>query len=322
MLPQKMPFGKVYWAMMAFLSLFIFSQVSFADPSGEKTPESQRCIRADEQFEFAEHYFSRGDYDRAGDEFERFVYFFPEDSRGVNARYEIGKSRFAAGQFDKAKAAFVDLIKAFPKTGPALKAHVDLSRCYMKLNDPDQAIKSLEHLIFISSDPDMIDPAWYETGWIFVDTANWDLAKSSFSRISSKNKADFEIENLVEELQKAQDIPKKNPRLAGFLSVVPGSGYLYCGRPKDALTAFLLNGGLIWAAVSAFENDNPALGAVVGFVESGFYAGNIYGGISSAHKYNKSRTQNFIEKLKSQNKINLTMNFETKQIGLLFETEF
>ncbi len=321
--------GLVFAVMGLFFCISIGS-TAFADDSPEPSQIAapKRCISADEQLQFAAHYFSKGDYERAAAEYERFIYFFPDDDRVAKARYGIGKSWFGAGRFDKAKTAFVDLIKASPKTDLALRAHIDLSRCHMKLNDPLQAVISLEHLIFLSTDPVMpvmpvmIDTAWYETGWIFVETADWDAARSSFDRISSKNRADYEIQNLVAELHKAEDIPQKKPGLAGFLSVIPGGGYLYCGRPKDALTAFLLNGGLIWAAVSAFKNDNPALGAVIGFVESGFYAGNIYGGISSAHKYNKNQTQHFIDTLKKQNRINLLMDVDKKRVGLVFETGF
>ena len=34
---------------------------------------------------------------------------------------------------------------------------------------------------------------------------------------------------------------------------------------------------------------NTPLAAVISFVEFGFYAGNIYGAVSSAHKYNRDR---------------------------------
>jgi hypothetical protein len=37
---------------------------------------------------------------------------------------------------------------------------------------------------------------------------------------------------------------------------------------------------------------------VITFVEVGFYAGNFYGAITSAHKYNRSKTGQFIDKLK------------------------
>ena len=52
--------------------------------------------------------------------------------------------------------------------------------------------------------------------------------------------------------------------------------------------SFLFNTGMICAACLAFDHDNPALGSVIAFVETGFYSGNIYGSITAAHKYNKA----------------------------------
>ena len=49
-------------------------------------------INADMQFNFADQYFFNKDYSRAISEYNRFVYFFPEDKRAGLARYRIGMS--------------------------------------------------------------------------------------------------------------------------------------------------------------------------------------------------------------------------------------
>ena len=41
---------------------------------------------------------------------------------------------------------------------------------------------------------------------------------------------------------------------AGILSIIPGTGHLYCGRYKDATLAFILNTAMIYAACEAFDN--------------------------------------------------------------------
>lgn len=43
---------------------------------------------------------------------------------------------------------------------------------------------------------------------------------------------------ISEELEKEKQIARKNPRLAGFLSILPGAGQFYCERYQDALVAF------------------------------------------------------------------------------------
>jgi hypothetical protein len=115
----------------------------------------------------------------------------------------------------------------------------------------------------------------------------------------------YNLEKLLYELDQEKQLKRKSPRVAGVLSIIPGGGFAYTGRYQDALMALVINGGLIWAAYEAFDNDLPALGTCISIVGFGFYAGNIYGGASSAHKYNYKQTQNFIEQLKSNTRISV-----------------
>ena len=110
--------------------------------------------------------------------------------------------------------------------------------------------------------------------------------------------------------------------MAGALAILPGTGYLYCNRPRDALISFLINGGLIFAAYEAFDNDMVALGGVISFVEIGFYSGNIYGSISSAHKYNQDQDRRFVDRLKENLRVNLSSRPENKGLELSFQYRF
>jgi hypothetical protein len=94
---------------------------------------------------------------------------------------------------------------------------------------------------------------------------------------------------LISLVKETRAVHQKDPVLAGIFALVPGGGFLYTGRFRDALTAFGLNAGLIWAAYTAFDHDNPALGGVISFVEAGFYTGGIYGSVSAAHKHNHAQ---------------------------------
>ena len=73
------------------------------------------------------------------------------------------------------------------------------------------------------------------------------------------------------------------------------------------MAAFLINAGLIWAAWEAFDDEQYALGSVITFVEFGFYAGNIYGAVSGAHKYNRDRVSEFRERLNQRRQISLSL---------------
>jgi hypothetical protein len=82
--------------------------------------------------------------------------------------------------------------------------------------------------------------------------------------MSSGGPLDGHKNELTHRIRDARAMPEKSPVLAGLFAVVPGGGFLYTGRIKDAAAAFLLNAGLGLAAWKAFDQGNPALGAVVG----------------------------------------------------------
>ena len=97
-------------------------------------------------------------------------------------------------------------------------------------------------------------------------------------------------------------LPYKSPSTAGVLAaVLPGSGHVYCDRYKDGVVAFLLNGLFIWATLEAFDNDQEVLGGILGFLELGWYSGNIYSAVNTAHKYNRSLKNDYLKNLPELN---------------------
>ena len=97
-----------------------------------------------------------------------------------------------------------------------------------------------------------------------------------------------------------QYIPSKSPSLAGVFYIFPGGGYAYCGRFNDALISLVINSACAAAACESFDKDLNVLGGMIAAVGIGFYGGNIYGGVASAHKYNKTKKIEFINNLKNQ----------------------
>jgi TM2 domain-containing membrane protein YozV len=137
-------------------------------------------------------------------------------------------------------------------------------------------------------------------GWIHVESGAWPQAADAFEAIQAPNRSRFRIDELTASLAAHGDIAYKNPSLAGFLSIVPGAGQLYCRRPKDALIAFGVNTVFILAAIEAFNNELYAMGSLLTIAELGFYTGNIYNAVSSAHKYNRKQTEDFIRDLRQR----------------------
>ncbi len=261
---------------------------------------NQVILDADQQYQYAEICFARGDYETATGEFKRFMHFFPEDTRVEKAMFAIAMSDYHRERYQEAIAAFTDVKDRFPNTPLSIRATFMMSDCYLRLKDTGNAIITLHNLLEQTDDADVRDQAHNAMGWIYIERGEFEKARAVFQKIGLKNQTRYAVDMLSEELEKDVLIPWKNPQAAGFLSILPGGGYLYCERYQDALVAFLLNGALILASWQAFDQGNPALGSVIAAVEFGFYAGNIYGGIASAHKYNDQKTHDFIESLKEK----------------------
>lgn len=90
----------------------------------------------------------------------------------------------------------------------------------------------------------------------------------------------------------AIDMKLKSPWLSGILStIVPGTGKIYTGDWQDGLIAMALIGTSAWQSYRGFSKDGikSPFGWLMGAVGAGFYAGNIYGSIKSANKYNNQK---------------------------------
>jgi tetratricopeptide (TPR) repeat protein len=278
-------------------------------------------IDSEKQLEFAEDAFAAADYSLAVTEYKRFIYFFPEDKRVELAMYKIGLSYFNGRRLKEAIDSFEAVIERFGESDLSVTSYFMISESYVWIKEFGPAITNLRNLIAITDDSDVRDEAYYRTGWIYLETASWEKARLSFQKISERNRNKYLLERLAAELDKTGSISKKDPALAGVLSVVPGAGYVYCERYRDALIAFLVNGALIFAAYESFDKEHNALGGLLSVVGLGFYAGNVYGAVNSAHKYNRTQTFKFVEELKQHLKVNLSAGRE-KAVILSFQYRF
>jgi len=309
-------------AAAATFLLLVAVKLSIADDGLHSGRNARLTITAEQQFAFAEKYFLSGEYYRAIGEYERFLFFFSEDPRQETAMHRIGMAYFRGEQYADAINAFNRLIDRFNDTKLAVNVYLMISECHSRLNQPAQALANLQSLLSLSDDTSIQDEAYCRIGWLHVEMAAWEKARSVFARVSPAGRDKYRLQRLHEELKGNERIQTKSPGAAGFLSILPGAGYAYLGRYRDALTAFLVNGGLIYGAITAFEDDNPALGGVVTFVGSGFYFGNIFGAMSGAHKHNRSQTMSFIERLKANTKIHISADRRRKKVWLAIRYNF
>jgi len=89
--------------------------------------------------------------------------------------------------------------------------------------------------------------------------------------------------------------PRRSPTVGGLLGLVPGLGYAYSGEYANGLRSLLLNALFIAAMVETADEEQWALFAAAGFFEVTFYTGSIYGGVDSAHRFNRERLDDALD---------------------------
>jgi len=279
-------------------------------------------IDPERQFQFAEHYFQNGEYYRAIGEYERFIYFFPLSDKVELARYKIGLSFLNGEQYTEAIKAFNALIEDYKNTGYALKSYLKISRACILLKRYDAALTGIKNLITIAPNKEIKDEAYYQGGWVYLEMGLWEKAHKYFEEISVQNRKKYNLKEVLIGLDRKLPLKRKNPTTAGLLAILPGVGHLYCERKKDALISFLLNGAMIYAAYEAFDHDLDVIGGIITFFELGFYSGNIYSAVGSAHKYNRDEKGKFLDYLKKNTKIDISLGKHHGGESLLLVCKF
>lgn len=279
--------------------ILVCTLVLVPDAGAQDTP---LVITPARQFDYAQKLFSEKDYETALVEYKRFVHFFPGHSNLNRANFQIARCLFHLKKYHESAAAFNKIILKNENTAITNQAVFLQSDAFLKLGNKGYAQIVLQNYLHITNDPDIKDKIYAKLGRLYLQQADTGgqepLIKANhyFSKISPPNRERLSIDQYTDLIRKIENTPKKSPVAAGLFSIVPGGGFLYCERPKDALVTFLLNTGLMFAAWQAYDNDNEALAGVIGFVETGFYSGNIYGAISSAHKYNRHQILKILDK--------------------------
>ena len=124
---------------------------------------------------------------------------------------------------------------------------------------------------------------------------NWEKAY----QISQTNVArmNFKIMGLKHIAEKSYGAKRKSPWLAALMSVVlPGSGKAYCGYWGDGAISFTFTASTAFFAIRGFNKygTRSVYPWIIGGLAVSYYAANIYGGATSAKRYNNNLDYSFI----------------------------
>ena len=254
----------------------------------------------EKQLGFAESLYSEGDYYRAITEYKRFNFLYPVDLLVEKSDFRIGECYFKAKRWSEAIDVFNPFILKYPRGSFRDNAIFMRGQAEKQLKRYPDALSTFDELIK-SQSLAFSDKASYERTMILVEQEEWVKAREAFATLSEDNPLYSSAVRFSQGLERIDQIPQKSPAVAGTLAaILPGAGHLYTERPRDALVSFLLNGSFIWAAIELFRNNNYVAGGIVTFFEIGWYSGNIYSAVSSAHKFNRRVQDEFIQGLKEK----------------------
>lgn len=287
------------WVVIIFL---LFLNAVYINHIWAAGPDSER------QFEFAESLFQEGDFFRAITEYKRFIFYYPDDELVEDALFKIGESYFRAGRWEETIASVDNFLNEFPESELTDAALFLKATAQRNLKRFDEALTSYSQIIKRNIEP-YKDQAIFQSAMVFVERNDWEKAKSILSIMPESSPLYPAARTYSAGLEKINVIPAKSPAVAGSLAaVLPGAGHVYTERYRDAAIAFLLNGAFIAAAVELFRKEEYVTGGIVTFFELGWYSGNIYSAVSSAHKYNERSKGEYLKQLQERSALSISMS--------------
>jgi len=249
---------------------------------------------------FADHLYDQGDYYRAITEYERVLFYFPGSPLASTARFQIAMSYVKGEKFAQAIEGFKRLAADLGPDPLGEKSQFMLAAALIRKGDYVPAIQALEAYLRMFPRGDLRDDVQIKLGWCYLRTGDWMRASREFLELPPDSALAREGKELSELSKNYPALPHKSPALAGTLSILPGAGQLYVDRPGDAFGSFLLNGGFIWGATESYRRGNRVAAGILAVFEIGWYAGNIYGAVNGAHKFNRSAEKQYFDQLNSR----------------------
>lgn len=275
-----------------FFTITLLSFVAAEESIEYYAPENVR--------KFADFLYEQGDYLRAAGEYERYLFYQPQE--GEQIRYKIALCYRFAGHTEQAIQNLRMLLRMHPEGRFVSRAYYQIGATYFLQDEFGESARFLHETLPRITDTRQHAEAEQLIGLSYLMQKQWSEAGGIFRTLQESEVASVSQKAIVyHNFAKAGTrLPTRSPLLAGILStIVPGTGRLYTGRLSDALASLLLVGITGWQAYDGFQRDglSSVKGWTLGTIGGIFYVGNIYGSALSAHVYNRRVTDEFLATL-------------------------
>lgn len=250
---------------------------------------------------YAAELMRQKEYYRAITEYRRFLFSFPNDKRQPMARFRIGLAFYGGRDYGEALKVFGEVAELYPELPHGKLARLWQGECRMRQGNFEAAenLFGAAGLSLAGEIPG--DHAVYRHAWALLYQQQWQGARKQFQSLPFSHSFHETGHLIAEAIPDIEHSPRRSPLLAGVLSAaLPGSGQFYIGRRGDAWLALILNSLFLAGIVEALNQDRPAVAGLLGFFEVGWYAGNIFGAVNGAHKYNAHQGRRFIQEIEEQ----------------------
>ncbi len=286
--------SKQIWGLLVII-LLNTALLSFADseePFAYYSPENI--------LKFADSLYAQGDYLRAAGEYQRYLFYQPQESAQIH--YKIAVCYRFGGKTEQAIQGFEALLRTDPEGQFASRAYYQIGATYFLMDRYEQSAQFLHEALPRITDARQHAEAAQLIGLSYLRQKRWSEAGKFFKALQKSDVMQIREKAEVYHIyaEKGAALPTRSPFLAGTLStIVPGAGRLYTGRFGDALNTLFTVGLTGWQAYDGFRRDglSSAKGWTLGTLCGIFYVGNIYGSVISARVYNRHVTDEFLATL-------------------------
>jgi len=183
-------------------------------------------------------------------------------------------------------------------------AQMELGKVYYLAGAWKLAAESFDTFVQRFPGHPLAGEARYLAGWSRLQGGDYPQAAQDFQALDGLFPCAPELAQWAES---PPALPRKELIVAGLLSaVVPGSGHLYCGQPKRALSSFVLTGLSIFGSYAAWRNDYKGAGTIVSFVALTAWGGGIRSAVRCARDRNESERKGALSRLAERCGVSVT----------------
>jgi len=231
--------------------------------------ENQKLINS----EFADFLFNSELYELAAEEYERLLYYTPENiaalTKLVKCYTLTGNEHLIEQRFKLSETTNRELSLSYFDLLFSLKKSEKFKEFYLK----QKGQLTVQHNQEMRLRSAILNNEW--------DTAQKEIGQSKLSSYAAIK-------------EKIEQSNFKNPTLAAGLSaLLPGSGRIYAKDAKDGLVSLLFVGSFGYQSYRRFDQKGikDAGAWIFGGLALGFYVSNIYGSYQSAKYYNNKQNE-------------------------------